>query len=519
MSNSAAFDRDMTDIQNVNAQISTLASALSSQAFASNSITLLNNYSTLIGVLDLANLARSPDCQGIPATLQPGKLNAEDLKKIDLTNLGNLSLSQVQDLDTAKLQDKTLKTRVQSIQKALSLLKFSKPSSDEPLCSAFEKKRIAEFWKSYNEQVTDIVHEIATEQMSTAEDKKANLECKVGDGGDLVLSDPYIPNTDQNANDRFGAFAGCRLTELNEKLNGLRVDLRAIDSKTTELYDKMNEWYFRSSVEQTDLLPPLTSNAFVRISIVVQRGYTPFTLANAGGTITPTLTANTMPTSTTASTSTPAHAVKTILVEVHRLANFNLMGGVMFIHIPTGSYAVQASPTAASTSSTGTTGYTGTCGGQPVQVPAPTTPLTAGQSLNYGCIVETQKTQWQLAGMAGIVWYPWGHDYFPRRSGFANSGRNLLPSVLAASSVTSLGNGMLGVNWEPASGLNFYSGVSTGHKTSLPSGLLVNTAVESGTTLNTVTTEHVGFTVGLGFDLNSIMTLFSSKTTSVATMP
>jgi hypothetical protein len=526
-SNSAAFDRDMTDIQNVNAQISTLASALSSQAFASNAITLLNNYSTLIGVLDLASLVRSPYCQGILPTLQPGKLSADDVKKIDLTNLGNLTLSQVQGLDPGQIQDKTFKAKVQSIQVALKVLKYTNPANDEPLCSAFEKQKITDFWNSYNQEVVAIVHEISTDTADPDEktreqkknDRKENLNCTVGEGAHLALVDPYTPDPDPKAIDKFGMFAGCRLTELSEKLNSLRVDLREIDSETTELYDKMNEWYFRSSVEQTDLLAPLTSNAFVRISIVVQRGYTPFTLANAGGTITPTVTANTIPTSTTASTSTPAHAVKTVLVEVHRLANFNLMGGVMVIHIPTGSYAVQASPTAAVVSTTSTTGYGGTCNGQPVQVPAPTAAPMPGQSVNYGCVLETQKTQWQLAGMAGIVWYPWGHDYFPRRSGFANSGRNLLPSLLVATSVTSLGNAMGGVNWEPASGLNFYAGVSSGHKTSLPGGLLVNTAVASGTTLNTVTTEHVGFTVGVGFDLNTIMTLFSSKTTSVATMP
>jgi hypothetical protein len=335
----------------------------------------------------------------------------------------------------------------------------------------------------------------------------------------VVLVDPYTPDPDPTANDRFGMFVGCRLNELTEKLNALRGELREIDRETTDLYDKMNEWYFRSSVGQTDLLPPLTSNAFVRISIVVQRGYTPFTLANAGGTITPTVTTNVLPTTTTASTSTPAHAVKTILVEVHRLANFNLMGGVMFIHIPTASYAVQASPTAAVASTMSPTGYSGTCGGQTVQVPAPTAAPGSGQSVNYACILQTQQTEWQLAGMAGVLWFPWGHDYFPRRSGFANFGRNLLPSLLVATSVTSLGNSMGGVNWEPVSGVDFYAGVGSAHRTSLPSGLTVNTAVASGTTLSTVTTEHAGFTVGLGLDLSTITTLFSSKTTSVAAQP
>lgn len=40
LANSAAFDKHLTDIQNLNAQISTLSSALSSQAFASNAIAL-----------------------------------------------------------------------------------------------------------------------------------------------------------------------------------------------------------------------------------------------------------------------------------------------------------------------------------------------------------------------------------------------------------------------------------------------------------------------------------------------
>jgi len=511
-SSSAAFDKDMTDIQNVNAQVSSLASALSSQAFASNAIALLNNFSTLIGVLDLANMARSPQyCQGIPPGLQPGKLGADDVKKINLTNLGNLTLSQVQGLDPSQIQDKPLKAEVQSIQAALKVLKYTNPANDEPLCSAFEKQKITDFWNSYNQQVRDIIREIASDKENP--DRDANLKCNAAGFG-VVLEDPYQPDPDPKANDKFVTFAGCRLDELSEKLNELRGYLRRIDEETTALYNRMNEWYFRSGVEQTDLLPPLVSSGFVRISIVVQRGYTPFTLANASGTFTPTATANALPISTTASTSTPGHAVKTILVEVHRRANFNLMGGVMLIHIPTASYGVQTSPTAASPSSTSPTGYSGTCGGKTVPVPAP----VSGQP-NYGCIIQTQKTDWQVAGMAGITWFPWGHDYFPRHSGYANFGRNLLPSVLVATSVTSLGNSMGAVNWEPVSGLDFFAGIGSAHRVSLPSGLTVNTAVAPGTTVNSVTTEHVGLTLGLGFDLNTIITLFSSKTTSVASMP
>jgi hypothetical protein len=412
---------------------------------------------------------------------------------------------------------------VRSIKAALKVLGASNPPGDKPLCSSFEKQKIEDFWKSYTDQVTYIVHEIAadTADPATAQD---NLKCEAkGITPDpvLVLKDPYDPTPDSRLKppqDNFASFAVCRMDELIENIHLLRKRLKDIATDTTKLYDDMNEWYFRSSVEQTDLLQPLTTNAIARISIVVQRGYTPFTLANAGATITPTATANVPATTTTASTSTPAHAVKTILVEVHRLANFNLMGGVMFIHIPTATYAVQASPTAAVADAGSKTGYSGTCGGNTVPVPAPTSPPMPGQSVNYSCIIQTQQTDWQLAGMAGVLWFPWGHDYFPRRRGFLNSGLNLLPSVVVATSVTSLGNSMGGVNWEPASGIDFFAGLGSAHRTSLPSGLPVNTAVASGTTLNTVTTEHAGFTLGVGLDLSTIMTIFSSKT-SAATLP
>jgi hypothetical protein len=524
-SNSAAFDKDMTDIQNENAQISSLASAITNQAFATNTITLLTNFSALAGVLDLAKLARDPHyCQGIPPGPQPGKLGADDVQKITSDNLGNLSLSQVKGLDLDQIKDKALKSKIQSIQAALKVLTYTTTPDDTPLCSVFEEKKIADFTDSYNKEIASIIDVVASRKPDRDNIKNLGIEtlmknlgnedllCKVA-GITIKLEAPYKPDSGPVPND-FDKFAACRLEELNERLNELRGYLKKIDEETIRVYNLMNQWYFRSSVEQTDLLPPLVSNAFVRISIVVQRGYTPFTLANASGTFTPTATANALPTSTTASTSTPGHAVKTILVEVHRVANFNLMGGVMLIHIPTASYGVQTSPTAASPSSTSPTGYSGTCGGKTVPVPAP----VAGQP-NYGCIIQTQKTDWQVAGMAGITWFPWGHDYFPRHSGFANFGRNLLPSVLVATSVTSLGNSMGAVNWEPVSGLDFFAGIGSAHRVSLPSGLTVNTAVAPGTTVNSVTTEHVGLTLGLGFDLNTIITLFSSKTTSVASMP
>jgi hypothetical protein len=488
--NNAAFDSDMTNIQNVNAQISTLSSALTSQTFASNTLILLSNYSALAGILDLARLGgQQENCQPNVPAVQPSAPSLDDLKKLSFNDFANWTAVQVlkipqTDIDRLPAKDssgKPFKAPVENLYAALQAFKglLVVPADDRPLCSAFEKEKFREFFHSYQIKVGELTHNSVDA-------------------------------------DDFEDFVGDSLKALDAALTQLRGEVGGIDRETTDLYNTMNRWYFASYVEQTDLLPVQTQNAYLRISIVVQRGYTPFTIANAGSSITATATANVVPpTPPAASTSTPAHSVKTILVEVHRLANFNLMGGVMLIHVPTASYVVQTQPNPSTASTTSPTGYSGTCGGQTVNVPVPSGTTTPP---NYSCIVQTQKTEWQVAGMAGLVWYPAGRDYFPRKSGYANFGRNMLPSLLLATSVTSLGNAMGGVNWEPISGVDFYGGIASAHKYALPSGLTVNAAVPTGYTLNTITQEHAGLALGVGLDLSVLGTLFGGKT-SGASMP
>ncbi len=506
-----AFDRDLIDIQNVDAQISTLASALSSQAYASNALTLLNNFSALTGILDLAKLgADQTNCRGVQPALQPGKLSPDDLKNITFDTIGNLGVSQVSSLsddqialiphDKKDAQGKTVQDRVKAIRDALNSLGIngSSPAGDQPLCSAFEKQKLTDFWNSYKGQI----------QLLIAAANPGDLVCPKIESGEHYAQSDQVTATDP---DNFEAFAGCELIQLNHHLNTLRDGLRDIDRMTTAVYDMMNHWNDESLIEHTDVLLPLQQNSDVKVSVVVQRGYTPFTLANANGTITPTMTANAVPlTPGTASTSTPAHATRIIHIQMHRLANFNLIGGSLLIHIPTASFGVQASPTYAVASSSSPTGYTGTCGGKTVPVPVSST-QSASSPVSYTCVVQTQQTEWQVAGMAGLTWFPLGHDYYPRRLGYANFGRNLLPSMLLATSVTSLGNAMGGINWEPIGGLDFYAGIASAHKTVLPNGLSVNTAAVPGTTITPFTQEHVGFAIGVGLDLNSITAMLNFK--------
>lgn len=531
LTNAAAFDKDTTEVQNVNAQISTLAGALTSQAFASNTLTFLNNFSTLTGVLDLAKLGGRDqnNCQSNQAYLQTPNLTAalssDDLAKLTIDSFANWTPAQILSLDPNQVpvndsNKKPLRARVIDLKKALSAAGVSKSTTgagDKPLCSAFEKQKFDDFWDSYNSQVKTLlcVDKAGCKEACQQKSDRDKLDCI-----NNWISQDEINN--------FEGKVGDQLITLNSDLNTLRRRIGDIDANTAQLYDSMNLWYQHSSVEQTDLLQPLTANSFLRVSIIVQRGYTPFTLANASGTFTPTASTNVVPTAVAAaSTSTPAHAVKTILVEVHRVANFNLMGGVMLIHVPTASYGLQASPTPAvvgssTTTSGGTTTTTitetGNCAGQMTSLPAPATATAASPGVAYSCVIQTQQTQWQVAGMAGLVWFPWGHDYFPRHNGYANFGRNLLPSMVLATSVTSLGNSMGGVNWEPVSGLDFYAGLASANKNALPSGISVNTAIESGSTLQQATQVHAGFAIGVGFDFSVFTSLFSAKTTA-ASMP
>jgi hypothetical protein len=57
-------------------------------------------------------------------------------------------------------------------------------------------------------------------------------------------------------------------------LDDLRKRLKQIDDETGSTFTAMNDWYKISRVEETDLIAPSTTNALVRISIILQRGYT-----------------------------------------------------------------------------------------------------------------------------------------------------------------------------------------------------------------------------------------------------
>ena len=495
-SDAAAFDEDMAEAQALSVELGSLSTSLSVQAFGARAVTLQNNYTTLRGILDLVKEGRDQrNCQPQPpapgAPLPPpvkvppftpaqiGQLSADQVAAFSIPELASLTTPQVQAITAAQLI-KLSSVKLDALMQPRPL--DTPPGADQPPCGAFEKEKFEEFAASYKNELQRL--------------------------GELDV-------------DKFAADVASSREKVFGGLEDLKQDLDSIDTDTGAIFSQMNDWYQNSAVEQTDLVTPSNSNTLMRLSIIVQRGYTPFTLTNNPSAATPASPATT--TAAVASTSTPAHAVKTILVEVHRIANFNLAGGVMMIHVPTSNFTLTpainstvtgttTTTTGGTTTSTGTTttttttnNYGGSCAG------GPTTP-TPANAATYSCIITAQKTNWQVAGMVGISWYPWGRDYFPRRKGFTNYPRNYFPAFLIGTSVTSFGSAFGGLNLEPISGIDFYGGVASANRSVLPNGIASTTLVPTTYTVTPGTQVHVGIAAGIAFDPGVIGQLFSKST-------
>jgi hypothetical protein len=369
------------------------------------------------------------------------------------------------------------------------------------------------------------------------------------------------------SNAELGDTKDIRPQEIFSELQELTKQLRVLVTQSGQIFKIMNSWYEGSSFEQADLLTPATGNALERINIILQRTYSPFTFAASpgpGGGTAPATGGGSSPAGATgggaagasgggpgaggsapgagagggggqgtgggqgsgggqgaggggpaSSTTTPAHTVETVLVEVHRRANFNIVAGAMVIRVPTKSFSL-VPQIATSTTSGGTTVYPASCnGGRAINIPVSGTPPSAP----YYCATVTQTSDWQVAGMAGVAWFPLGRDYFPRGTAGSLHLHNMVPALLAATSVTSLGNSFLGPDFEPVNGLDLYVGIATAHQTGLPSSQSLTTVLlpvgsnNSAPALSTVTHVKAGLTLGIGFDF-SVFTQIFSKTSS-----
>jgi hypothetical protein len=528
--NPAAFDQDMTNVQNLSTEMTNFFGALSSQGYGARAVTLWNNYAILRAPLNMMqdhirknNCVLSTEAQATQAAadlaaetaVQAVIAEAAALKKLKAAPAGSPDLAGLQtDYDAKHLATRTAEAKLKTAQDAaIDKAGSTTPSSQPVNCDDFETKNYVAFLKEYEEKLIW-----------------------------LAKSDP---STRQ-------AILPWHPVQMFRDLHGLQDKIQDLAFIVGKIYSRVNVWNDAPNAEQSDFITPVAGNALERISIAVQHGYVPFTLASYATSTAPTVTTPAAPTITTAaSTSTPTHAVKTILVEVHRRANLNLIGGAMFIRVPTATYAVQAGTTPATVvtptptpvlvpGSSGSTNpplysytftFNGICNGAsgvagttlayassaagtttPPATPAvPTVPA-------YTCVVPTQTGNTQIAGMVGADWFFMGRDYFPLRNGAGFSPHNLIPALYAATSVTSLGNSSFGLNFELFTGVDFLIGAGLAHTTVLPSGVNTSTPLPAGYTLPATTQVNWGPTFGVGFDLGVFSQIFS-KGPSGASLP
>ena len=529
--NPAAFDRDMTDIQNFSTELTNFFGTLSSQGYGSRAVALWSNYAILRAPLNMmkdhmlkhncilsteAQIAQAAADQAAETAIDATIALAEAQKKFEAAKEGSSEKADLQKaLKTKKEASDDAQNKLTTAQKeAIKKLDSTTPSNPPLNCDDWESTNFNDFLTEYKARLRHLAHtDPGTE--------------------DIVLH--WKP------------------TQMFQDLGQLRSTIVTVTDIVGYLYKEINLWNDKPLAEQLDYITPISGNALQRISISVQHAYVPFTLSSYALSTAPTVNTPAAPTITTAaSTSTPAHTVKTVMVEVHRRVNLNLIGGVMDIRVPNFTYAVQSGTTPAAlatptptptpnyplgtpnppptgtnpTSYTYTFTFNGICNNTPGVVgttsftqaantvpPSPPT-MTPG----YTCVVQTQKSNYQLSAMVGLDFFLIPRDYFPFRRGLYFSKRNLIPAPYAVTSVTTLGNSSFGLNFEPWSGVDFLVGAGMANTAQLPAGVTPSTVLPSGYTLPSTTEVNWGFTWGVGFDFSLFSQIFS-KGPSAASLP
>jgi hypothetical protein len=502
--NFAAFDEYQARVQALVGELNGLNSTLSGDALGARAIALQQNYATIRGILEAVYTTIKADeelCQYPPAACSSLKIT--NCSTTPVVNPDGSDETPTCKCPTGKCAEK---------KKCESLPAVT--GADTISCHYWENQTFKEFIKRFTRD----------KEQNEAEDIKPQ--------------------------------------EIFEELGALQGRLRTLTKRTGEIFKAMNQWYEDSNVEDTDLLTPVAGNALMRINIIVQRTFVPFTFAGSASSASPATTASPSTSgavsggggggsqtggggsqgnaggagsgtagqgasggggaqgsgnSGSGSTTTPAHTVETVLVEVHRRANFNIVAGAMVIRVPTKSFSLQSQVATTSKGSGSSTVFPASCnGGSPVNIAGATSSST---SAPYYCATVTQTSDWQVAGMVGVAWFPSGRDYFPRGTSGSLHIHNMIPAVLVATSVTSLGNSFIGPDFEPVNGLDLYAGFASAHQTGLPSTQSLSTVFlpvgSAAPTLSTVTHVKLGLTFGVGFDF-SVFTQIFGKTASAS---
>lgn len=285
---------------------------------------------------------------------------------------------------------------------------------------------------------------------------------------------------------------------LFKAIDNLTTKLKSLHATAGEIFKQMNQWREDSRVTLTSVVTPPGGNAVITVGILLHDAYAPFAFGappkKDAGTDTPKSSAGTITTATATATGPKKDEVRRVLVEVHRRADANLVGGIIGSTIPVRAFGVQPGTPTTTTSGSGSTATTSTV-----------VPYYAYQS---------QNDHYQIQGMAGIDWYPLRRDFYPR---YLPWWKRMFPGLLFGTSVTATGFFIGGLDFEPVNGLDFIFGGEVGPVKQLAPGLTLGPTGSTGpyfASTDTVPTRQKlagGFVFGIGFDLSVFSAVFSSS--------
>jgi hypothetical protein len=276
-------------------------------------------------------------------------------------------------------------------------------------------------------------------------------------------------------------------------------EVAALHHNASDVFKGMNALHKNSNVVMAKVLDPVTTNAVISVAIILHDNYAPFDFAVAkssnsdnSGAQAPGTSSNPSDVKSPSagnnnggSTKSPSpqsgsqsgteqHVVRTILVEVHRISDFNIVSGFAASSIQNPAYGLRA-------------------------ISSTNTNLVAFQSQN-------DRLQGQY--LIGINAYLCKRDTFP---GYLTQKMRWIPGVLMGTSVSSSRvNFVTGLDLEPLSGIDFYGGAIFGEQTELGSGIVLGVTQFPTTTTTVPTTQKfaAGAFFGVGLDAHVFTSIF-----------
>jgi hypothetical protein len=276
---------------------------------------------------------------------------------------------------------------------------------------------------------------------------------------------------------------------LFQQTDGLSQDVTNLHATASAIFDSMNTWRENSRVTLTGVAPPTSGNAVFTVHIILHEAYAPFAFGAAPKKDSTSDSAKSSSGTITAAAATaPApeqHEVRRVLVEVHRRADANLVGAVIGSNLPDRTYGLQP--------------------GAPITATGATTPVVPYYPYT------SQNEHLQMQAILGINWYPGGRDFYP---GYLRGARRLVPGILFGTTVSSAGNFVAGLDFEPVNGIDFIIGGELGPVSRLASGVTLGANPSgayfaSGDTVPTQQRLGGGVAFGIGFDLSVFTAIFT----------